>query len=463
MNGFKKYFYIGRLRNNLSGVVLFVTIVVIGVFFYRLNTLYPIYLDDWFYSFNMVDGQKIDSFSAIIESQYAHYFNWGGRVVLHAVAQALLWFGKSWADILNTLAYLALVYIIYQIANKGNKANPIVFIFINIFLWFALPSFSQNVLWKTGSANYLWGGVIFFSFIYFYVSYYIIPKPKRNKIKCISLFFLGILAGWTNENMALALVFLLLALILLLKYQKKEIPGWMMFGLAGTVIGCTVMLLSPGNAIRGSNDLWVAHQRRETDLSFYFYRFVTVSRLAYQYILVPCLVYVLLFVSHWWKGRGENKKQIIYLSLLFMCAAGIATVAMAGSPMFPERAWFGIVLLLMTGAMILYANIEFLVLVPRVINYGVFGVIFIIYIISCKENYNELEKFSHICENRDKMICVQREKGIQDIVINDYFFHQKQSSLIILDLQDWMMIDPGWDKRLGKYYGVDTIVFNELK
>lgn len=403
-------------------MVLSVVMALTGIFFYLLNTLYPIYLDDWFYSFNMVDGQKIDSFSAIIQSQYAHYFEWGGRVILHSIAQVLLWLGKSWADILNTLAYVALVYIIYSIANKGNKANPILFVFINIFLWFTLPSFSQNILWKTGSANYLWGGgLILFAFIYVYVSYYLSPQSSENKMKSPVLFLFGIIAGWTNENMALALVFFLIAFILLLKYQKRPIPKWMLFGLAGAITGCLVMLLSPGNAIRSSNDLWVAHQRRETDLSFYFYRFVTVTRLAYQYILIPFMLYVLLLVLHWWKGNAKNKKEAVCLSVLFLCAAGIATAAMSGSPMFPERVWFGIILFLMTGTMILYANLDFSALIPKIVNYSAFSIILIIYIISCKENYTELKRFSQVCGNRDSMILAEKDEGIQDIVITDYF------------------------------------------
>lgn len=461
MNAFREYSTVGWIKDNTAKIMLAVAGIVIGVFFYGLNVLYPMYLDDWFYTFNLNGGERIDGFVSIFHSQYAHYFEWGGRVVLHSIAQALLWFGKSWADVLNTLAYVALVFAIYFITNKKNKANPVLFVYINVFIWFVLPSLSQNLLWKTGSANYLWGGVILFAFIYNYVSYYITRESKDSVAKSAVLLLFGILAGWTNENMSVALLFFLIGLILLLKYQKQRIPAWMLFGLAGAVIGCVLMLLSPGNMVRSKNDLWVAHQLRETDLSFYFYRFVTVTKLAGSYLLYPVVIYVALSALYWWKVKQDNKKEIFLLSVLFVCTSAVATAVMAGSPMFPERAWFGILILLVTAAMLLYANIDFSGIVFRSINYILFAVVLVVYVVSCKDNYVELSKFSEISRQRETMIIEERNKGIQDIVIYDHIFQEQQSCLIVLDLQDWLMLDPGWDKRIGKYYGVNTVVFKE--
>lgn len=462
MDTLKKYFTIDWIKSHVPAIILFFVVLLTGLFFYELNVLYPIYIDDWSYTFSMADGKRVDSFTSIIQSQYVHYFNWGGRVILHAIAQALLWFGESWANVLNTFAYLALGLIIYSISNNGNKANPVLFIFINIALWFFLPSFSQNILWTTGSANYLWGGLILFSFVLFYTSYYLKQaSTEKDTLKCIGMFILGILAGWTNENMSIALIFFLIYLILLLKYEKKEIPKWMISGLIGAIMGCVVMLLSPGNAVRSKNDLWVAHKMHEMVPSFYFYRFVTVTKLAYQYLFVPVMIYAILIILFWWKGKTERKQQIFRLSLLFFCASVVATIVMSGSPMFPERAWFGIILLLVIGSVILYANIDLSSLVPKVINYTLFGVVFVIYLISCKSNYNDLVRFRETCDRREAVINEEISKGVKDVVVIDKCFYPTQSSLTTLDLQDWMMIDPAWDTRVGKYYGINTVTFKK--
>lgn len=436
-------------------------VLLTGFFFLSLNMLYPIYLDDWHYSFNLIDGERLSGLSDIFRSQYIHYFTWGGRSVLHSIAQFMLWIGEPWCDILNTIAYIALILIIYSIVNKENKVNTILFVYINVFIWFSLPSFSQNILWTTGSANYLWGGLLVFWLIYYYTSYYLTDKDTNSNLKVAGIFILGLLAGWSNENVGVALIFFLIALLILFKYQKRKIPLWMIVGLIGTVIGCVTMILAPGNAVRSKNDLWVAHQLKEADLSFYFYRFVTVTKLAYNYLFIPCAIYIILLVVYWFKSKKEKRKEKLLLSLLFLATSAVATMAMSGSPMFPERAWFGIFILLITGAMILYANIDFSTTIAKVLNYSIFAIILCIYFFSWKENYTELSKFSEVCIQRDKMIKTERERGIKDIEIVDYEFKEKQSPLIILDLQDWMMIDPGWSRRVGKYYDVNTVTFTK--
>lgn len=438
-------------------------VILIGIFFLSLNTLYPVYLDDWHYSFNLVNGERLSSISDILHSQYAHYFEWGGRTVLHTIAQGLLWLGEPWCDIINTIAYITFVLILYSIANNGNKTNTILFIYINVFIWFALPSLSQNLIWTTGSANYLWGSLLVLSLLYFYTSYYLSDNEQSNNRKSIGIFFLAILAGWTNENIGLALIFFLIGLFILLKLQKRKIPLWMIVGLTGAIIGCAFMILAPGNAIRSKNDLWVAHQLKETNLSFYFYRFITVIKLSFKHLLIPVGIYLLLLALYWKKAKTDKKKERLYLSLLFICTAIVATAAMSGSPMFPERAWFGILILLITGAMILYANIDFSNQRLRIINHITFIAILIIFLTSYKLNHDELSKFSNVCKKREQFIKEERSKGILNIVVSDTEFKQKESPLTVLDLQDWMMIDPGWDARLSKYYNVNSINFNKVE
>lgn len=444
----------GAPRFTFYGVVF-----LVGIFFLILNTLYPVYLDDWHYSFNLAEEGKLTGITDILKSQYEHYFSWGGRSVLHSIAQLLLWVGEPWNDLLNTLAYIFFVLLIYNITNKGNKTNTILFLYINIFIWFSLPSLSQNLLWTTGSANYLWGGLLVFCLLYYYTSYYLKDEIKASKGKAIGIFLLGILAGWTNENVGIALIFFLIGLFILLKLQKRQIPLWMITGLVGATIGCAFMILAPGNAIRSKNDLWVAHQLEEADLSFYFYRFVTVTKLAYKYLFIPCVIYFILLTLYWLKAKEMKKKEKLQLSLLFFFTAAVATIVMSGSPMFPERAWFGILIFLITGAMILYANIDFSSRVLGIANGIIFFAVLITYVASYKINYDELSKFSKVCDRREQIIKKEKSKGIQDIIVADTEFKERESCLVVLDLQDWMMIDPGWDTRLGKYYGVNSVTF----
>ena len=44
------------------------------------------------------EGNRV-GFSDIIPYQYVHYFKWGGRSVVHAIAQFMLAAGVFWGDV----------------------------------------------------------------------------------------------------------------------------------------------------------------------------------------------------------------------------------------------------------------------------------------------------------------------------------------------------------------------------
>src|SRR6218665_1641392 len=99
-------------------------IVVSFILIYILNVLHPIFGDDWNYCL-LPDGHtKVKSFSDILYTQYEHYFTWGGRTVVHIIAQSLLLVGISIGDFINSLAYLAFTLVIYCMVNQSNKIKP---------------------------------------------------------------------------------------------------------------------------------------------------------------------------------------------------------------------------------------------------------------------------------------------------------------------------------------------------
>lgn len=79
-----------------------------------------------------------------------------------------------------------------------------------MLVFLSCPAFGQSFLWSTGAANYLYGILIILCFLI----------PYRIQIKCkskrypmpleitfaIIYLFLGIIAGWTNENTSVAMI-----------------------------------------------------------------------------------------------------------------------------------------------------------------------------------------------------------------------------------------------------------------
>lgn len=436
-------------------------ILFVLLFFFALNRLYPAYLDDWYYCFkytNYTNGEEIKSFWDILEGQYKHYFAWGGRSVVHTIAQFLLWIGSFWADVLNTIAYVALVLIIYAIANRSNKANVSVFILINVLIWFTLPSFSQNLLWITGSANYLWGCLIVFAFLCSFVSYYYTYKEKKGWLRNACFLLGGITAGWTNENVVVAMLFIIVGIIILLKIEKKPIPQWMIFGFIGAVIGFAIMFLAPGNFLRNKHELLMTHKMTEITPSFYFYRFVTVTKLASVYLLYPVLIYLASLALFWKMGIEDRKKKTLLLSFLFFVSSILATIAMSGSPVFPERAWFGILVLMITAIAILYANVDLSSSIVKIANSLLMLILIGFFAASAVVSFSELQSFRETFDRRERLIKEEIVKGKKDIVIIDTLFKEKNSKLTVLDLRDWLIYErDGWADRYGKYHGVESI------
>ncbi|MDU1889195.1 MAG: DUF6056 family protein [Dysgonomonas sp.] len=444
----------------VNGLLFVVSVISISVFFYLLNLHFLPYLDDWGYSFAYT-GEKANNFFEIVRSEYDQYIQWGGRSVVHIIARTLLWFGDGWNNILNALAYVVLVLLIYYFSNRGKKANIPLFFIINILIWFTLPSFSQNLLWITGSANYLWGCLLIYSLLYFYISYYFKEENKKNSGVLIKILFLlgGIIAGWTNENMGIALIFFLFVFLLYMRYNKRPIPQWMIYGLIGVLVGYAIMMLSPGNAYRSKCEFMAIHKLEEVPLSFYFYRFITVIKFSWTHLLIPVLVYIVMLCVYIGIGKGEEKRKrdILFLSLLFFCTSAVATVVMSGSPSFPDRAWFGIIILLITSIAILYANIDFSVSILKYANIFIFFVVFSVYVISCIESYSELLRFEKVCLEREKAIDRQIEQGVEDVVIRDDLFQEKESKLVVLDLKDWLLLDDSFGGRYGFYKRISSV------
>lgn len=441
---------VSEQRNIILASILF----FFGI--YALNRYFPIILDDWTYSMN-VNGEKIGSFSEIIEYQYLHYFNWGGRSVVHTIAQLMLAAGVFWGDVINSIGYIVLVLVIYYITNKGNKSNLSLFIGINLLIWFLVPALIENLFWITGSANYLWGTLFILLFLSFYCAAFLSPQSKDKPMKSIGLFFLGILAGWTNENMSVAMIFFVVCLILLVKRENKAIPKWMVFGLAGAIIGCAFMLLAPGNYVRNEGEITnLSTGGSEPLYMFYFYRFTSILKISSWYALVPSTIYMVVLLLYL-KFRKEPNRKILALSLLFVVTAGVATLAMVAAPIFPERVWFAILILIFVATGLLYANLDFSSIYIKIPFYSVISVATFVFIYSYWLSLTDFSRIHNIWEERNRIVNSEKQKGTKDVVMygrfnaSDSWFVRPKTGDIPLDSVIWMQT------AYGRYMGVNSI------
>lgn len=338
-------------KNKSSSPYLWVGVsLCIFISILLLNILTPYIADDYGYMFYFGAGypRYIHSLSDLIGSQYNHYNMWGGRVIGHGIAQVLLRLHPWVASFLNSVVYMLFSMLIYRHIVGKNKGSLLLYILVNLFIWFFIPSLGDTLLWITGSANYLWCTTIILAFLYLYR----LDIDNRNGwIYKVFFFFLsligGIVAGCTNENTVAGLIVMLILLIFRYYVVNKAIPVWYITGFVSVCIGYLFLVLAPGNSQRASINLSVFILLK---------RFVEISAMlvmSYGWLLV--LAIGLLFADKRFHTI-KYLRLLLELPCIYVIGALISTYVMLASPQFPERSWFGIVVFFVIAIGILLEN-----------------------------------------------------------------------------------------------------------
>ena len=116
-----------RARDFLAGMeektafracVFAVILVLMAATMFLLNVHTPLQMDDYDYSFSWSTGKPLAGVADVLASQAAHYRLWGGRSVVHTLAQLFLYWGKGVFNIANTAAYMLLVIELYALPSR---------------------------------------------------------------------------------------------------------------------------------------------------------------------------------------------------------------------------------------------------------------------------------------------------------------------------------------------------------
>lgn len=440
------------IRKTGFGFIVLTSFILILV----LNRLQPLFGDDWSYSL-MPDGQtRISTISDIVSTLYKHYFDWGGRIVVHIIAESLLIADEYTGDIINSLAYVIFTLIIYNIANYKNIVRPSLLIFINFLIFFFTPAFGSTILWITGSANYLWGTLIIISFLIPFVRYTFSKKTKDNYLKTLLFFIGGIIAGWTNENMAVALIFMLIVFILHYKYTTGTIPQWAIAGLTGSIIGAILMIIAPGNYARMGTIIASQYSEQST-LSLFFSRFIGTLSSFYYYCLIPTFIFLVTLWLYYPFGKKQYKKEVIFVSFLFMAGAIVGTLAMSASPIFPGRASFGINSLIFIATCILFANLEFNTTLIKRLTYTtlIFGLS--LFVVDYYRAFRTMNILDNHLKTRMEVIDRHKKNNNKDIVLEDRIIALPNSRFI--HFYELASDSSDWHNRIfSGYYNLNSII-----
>jgi len=415
--------YNSEIRIKWGWMIFFILLVYGMIFILNLN--YPLFYDDWNYSFMYGSDQRIQSFSDIFHSQYEHYFGWGGRFVVHFICQALLMLDFFWICVINTLAYTLFIFLIYSIANKGKSLNPVVFLLCHLAVWFFQVAFCPTVLWKTGAANYLWGMLIVLLFIYPYYTYYRNKKSTDSVPRTILFLIAGVIAGWTNENVAIALCFYILVSIILYKIEKMKLPGWVISGFIGAIIGCLLMLAAPGNYVRLDVTEHMVALQGKTMGEVHISNIINLLKYSAQSVLPLVIAYIAGIVIYKRQNKADGN-DIVKSSLLFVATGFVALFALMMSPASEQRAMFGIITLFIVPVVQVYANLDWKQKPMSVLNILMLSILILYYAVDYNWKYKTLKIVSTAWGEREPLIREYKAKGLDTITFtNRYQIHTK--------------------------------------
>lgn len=384
----------------------------------------------------------------IITGQYWHYFHWGGRIIVHSIGQIFLLVGKPFFNVCNAIAYVLLVMVLYFHAAGKVVYKPLLLCMLNLFLFLFTPGFGDDFLWLIGSVNYLWGPLIALSFLLLYR----IQMGKdtsliHNFILSLLIGIYGVIAGWTNENMAVTLVVLVGVFNYFYWKQRHALPVWMLAGWIGVVVGAALLILAPGNFERlhvGNDTVFEVH---------FFANLLNITRLMFKdnYLLIPLAAASILLII-------TAKSKEMNWQIPFIYGLGLLSVnySMAASPYFPERAQIGGLLFCLILCGYLYTLLDFKD--TKIKN--IVAVLAIVAISSTISQYNIARKDILSYKERDDKnityILREKEKGNLDIVIplNRAFTHYSaawRGGKISEDKDFWV------NKTFSAYYGIHSI------
>lgn len=347
-----------RIMWCVTGVLTAVAVLVM----YITHRSVPFMMDDLWYSTILSDDIPISSFGDIVRSQVWHYFNWGGRSMTHGILQLTLLAGEQAADILNVAMTLALAWVVCLTA--GNRRFPAWFVALAMTLGLN-ANWRMSMFWQAGAANYLYITVFILLFVFCYLRE--LPDgrfraggekadPQENPggkgfgaahehrgmkmLPGITLWIipLGLLAGWSNENMGPAVWILSLLVILCAVREKRKLRPWMILGNLSCLFGSVMMIAAPGNFVRSAQ----AADSGYGLLWRVFLRCYSESKAALEYLFPALLVLAGVLLL----GKCALKISIGRRNLLLLFCALLSWGAMLLSPHYPDRASFGTMLLL---------------------------------------------------------------------------------------------------------------------
>ena len=452
----------GRLdkNNKLHLAVICLACVIFLVLAFIMNSMTHLALDDFAYNFVIVDntesttvldtGDRLDSIGDIVDSMKVHHRTVNGRIVLHFIVQLMLLWGKPVFNVFNSVMMVLLVILIYLHCKGTNKRHSApLFLGFAFALWCFIPYISQTVFWLDGSINYLWGSVFRLIALLPFRIYYDSGKLSHQVLWFLPIQVMCAVAGSSNENMSAAFIGVAILYVILYRIKGFKIPVWSIVGILVSFAGYLFMMLTPAVLVR---------LEKNTQTTPLKYIVIVLSNVAIRLIPYIAVALILAYILYMFKAKEKNS---FALPAVYMLGALAGALVMLLSTFFPERAWFGIVVMaiISVGMLVYQLILRDYAIVRNIILIGV-----ICWSMWCSVSYARGAYDAILIDRkfdaREAYIEEQKKLGNYDLVLNPISTGEERSPHYgILDVE----ADPEHprNKAMAKYYGLNSVVAGE--
>lgn len=241
-----------------SRLLVALFLFLIGAIYYRMLSLTPPMVDDYYYHFRILsDGEEgakfsilpITSWEELAESIYnlGLIHNWRLANVIYIIVDYIG--GLSLLNVLNSILLIAfLTGLAYLCLGRITLWSLGVSTSLGMIM---LAEVETAFMWHVATLNYLWGGtLLIYLLISIRKSLYGEEIPSHRKI--IIVCFLCFVCGWMHEGIGLPVLAGIILYLFAAHYKNIDLPYKVfVLYLAALTLGLTLGLLSPALWHRG--------------------------------------------------------------------------------------------------------------------------------------------------------------------------------------------------------------------
>lgn len=312
-----------RLEKINVNINCFMVAAILLIFFLMmaLNSYTPITVDDMvsMFSKNMT---KIESISDIIANEKYKYIYANPHQVGNFIAGVLLLLDENIANLINSMVFCIFIYLVYNYSmidkdrfGSQKVIDSAITSLIFLVIWVSMPKFGNTFLIVSSFAKYVWTSIICLIVLIEARKIALKDKEAKDKVgdslgisKMLVLILASFFAGWSQENLAISVISIMIFYLVKAFLSKKEDLVILILSLISMLTGFLIMMSSPSRKIVTQDSLVV-----ERDLYDGLSRVSVFDNEFVNYILVFMLVAIVLLVISRLVYVEKNWEAEIYL------------------------------------------------------------------------------------------------------------------------------------------------------